>query len=62
MQKFIARSNVQHFEKLLANETDEARRRFLEKMLSEERAKLDDLMGAGGLSAAPQHDASSEQQ
>ena len=43
MQKFIARSNVEHFKKLIANEIDETKRSLLERMLDEEQARLDGL-------------------
>ena len=36
----IARLNIQHFRKLLAQETDDAKRRVLLGLLAEEEAKL----------------------
>jgi hypothetical protein len=36
----VARLNIEHFRKLLAEETDEAKRRTLLRLLAEEEAKL----------------------
>jgi len=40
MDKAIARLNIEHYQKLLAAETDEARRETLRRLLAEEQAKL----------------------
>ena len=40
MDKAIARLNIEHYRKLLANERDEIRRQALQRLLAEEEAKL----------------------
>jgi hypothetical protein len=40
MQQFIARQNIEHFEKLIEHESDPEQRRRLEQLMSEERQKL----------------------
>jgi hypothetical protein len=40
MDKSIARLNIEHHRRLLARETDEARRQKIERLLAEEQAKL----------------------
>lgn len=40
MDKGIARLNIDHYRKLLATESDETKRRTLQKLLAEEEAKL----------------------
>ncbi len=40
MDRSIARLNIEHFRGLLAEETDEARRKTLLGLLAEEEAKL----------------------
>jgi hypothetical protein len=41
MDKTVARLNIEHYRKLLlANETDETRRRAIVRQLAEEEAKL----------------------
>ena len=40
MDKAIARLNIEHYRKLLANEMDEARRQTITRLLAEEEAKL----------------------
>jgi hypothetical protein len=40
MDKFVARANIAHYRKLLAKETDEAKREMLARLLAEEEAKL----------------------
>ena len=40
IDRFVARLNVEHFEKLLIKETDEAKRRFLRNLLAAEEGKL----------------------
>lgn len=42
MDRTIARLNIEHFRRLLAEETDEARRQTLLRLLAEEEAKLSD--------------------
>jgi hypothetical protein len=38
--RFVARLNIEHFQRKLAEETDEAKRRILKELLAEEEAKL----------------------
>ncbi len=45
MDKSVARLNIEHFRKLLARETDEAKREVLQRLLAEEEAKLRSLAG-----------------
>ena len=40
MDRSVARLNVEHYRRLLANETDESRRQTLTRLLAEEEAKL----------------------
>ena len=40
MDRAVARLNIEHYRKLLATETDEARRQTLLRLLAEEEAKL----------------------
>ena len=40
MDKAIARLNIEHYRKLLANEIDETRRQQIVRLLAEEEAKL----------------------
>jgi hypothetical protein len=40
MDKAVARYNIEHYRKLLANETDEARRQAIARLLAEEEGKL----------------------
>ena len=40
MDKAIARLNIEHYRKLLANETDETRRQMIVRLLAEEEARL----------------------
>lgn len=42
MDRSIARLNVEHLRRLLATETDETRRKTLQRLLAEEEAKLVD--------------------
>ncbi len=46
MDKAVARLNIEHYHKLLATETDEAKRKTLNLLLAEEEAKLAALMDA----------------
>ena len=41
MDSSVARLNIEHYRRLLARETDEARRQHLLRLLAEENAKLD---------------------
>lgn len=43
MDKFVARANIDHYRKLLAKETDPAKREALMRFLAEEEAKLRSL-------------------
>lgn len=40
MDRTVARLNIEHFRRLLAEETDESRRRALQHLLVQEEAKL----------------------
>jgi hypothetical protein len=40
IDKFVARANIEHFQKKLAEETDEAKRKTLRTLLAEEEVKL----------------------
>jgi hypothetical protein len=40
MDKFVAKANIEHFRRKLAQETDEAKRQVLARLLAEEEAKL----------------------
>lgn len=42
MDRRVARLNIEHFRRLLAEETDETRRLLLLRLLAEEEAKLTD--------------------
>jgi hypothetical protein len=46
MEETVARLNIEHYRKLLAEEKDETKRRTLHSLLAEEEAKLAALMGA----------------
>jgi len=48
VDKFVARVNIVHFRKQLAEESDEAKRTMLVRLLAEEEAKL------AGLATGPQ--------
>jgi hypothetical protein len=41
MDRTVARLNVEHYRRLLANEPDETRRQTLVRLLAEEEAKID---------------------
>ena len=43
MDKTVARFNIEHYRKLLANEMDETRRQMIARLLAEEEAKLSAL-------------------
>ena len=40
MDEFIAKANIEHFKLLLKTETDEKKRRVLERLLADEELKL----------------------
>ncbi len=40
MDRTVARLNIEHYRRLLATETDESKRKMLQKLLAEEEAKL----------------------
>ncbi|MEJ2377890.1 MAG: hypothetical protein P8Y71_21695 [Pseudolabrys sp.] len=40
MDRTVARLNIEHYRRLLANETDEQRRQTIQRLLAEEEAKL----------------------
>ena len=40
MNKSVARFNIEHFRKLLADESDETRQQMIARLLAEEEAKL----------------------
>ncbi len=40
MDTFVARANIEHYRRLLAKETDEAKREALSRLLADEEAKL----------------------
>jgi len=42
MDRTVAQLNIEHFRRLLAQETDETRRATLQRLLAEEEAKLAD--------------------
>lgn len=43
MDRTVARLNIEHFRKLLAEETDESKRQSILRLLAEEEAKLASL-------------------
>ena len=40
MREYVARLNIQHFQRQLAQKTDEVKREMLRRLLGEEQAKL----------------------
>jgi hypothetical protein len=44
MDETIARLNIEHFQRKLAEERDEAKRRTLRQLLAEEEAKLAEIL------------------
>ena len=46
MDRAVAHLNIEHYRRLLAEETDEARRQTILQLLAEEEAKLTDLQPA----------------
>jgi hypothetical protein len=47
VDRTVAHMNVEHYRRLLAGETDEARRQVLLRLLAEEEAKINDGKTAG---------------
>jgi len=45
MDKTVTLLNIEHYRKLLANETDDTRRQAIARLLAEEEAKLARLEG-----------------
>jgi hypothetical protein len=43
MKRTVARLNIEHYQRLLATETDETKRQTLMRLLAEEEAKLRSL-------------------
>ncbi len=43
MDRTVARLNIEHYHKLLAQETDEGKRQMILRLLAEEEAKLNSL-------------------
>jgi hypothetical protein len=41
MDRTVARLNIEHCRRLLAKETDQSSRQILERLLAEEKSKLD---------------------
>ena len=46
MDRTVARLNIDHYRRLLAEEKDEAKRKTLQKLLAEEEAKLAGAQGS----------------
>ncbi|MBJ7403389.1 MAG: hypothetical protein JHD07_08865 [Bradyrhizobium sp.] len=42
--EFVARANIEHYRRLLQTEEDDAKRATIERLLSEEEQKLQDLI------------------
>ena len=47
-EKFVHRKNIEHFRKLLAESSDPTSRAMIQKLLDEETAKDEILVGDGG--------------
>ena len=47
MDRSVAHLNIEHYRRLLAVETDEARRQVLQRLLAEEEAKISDSKTPG---------------
>jgi hypothetical protein len=45
VDRTVAKLNIEHYRRLLAEETDAARRQTLQRLLAEEEAKLADQAG-----------------
>lgn len=52
MDKFVAKLNIEHFKKLLATETDEAKRQTLLNLLTAEEDKLAKIVLAAAKKAS----------
>jgi len=48
MEKTIARLNIQHYRRLVSEETDENKKQTLFRLLAEEEAKLKGLLDGSG--------------
>lgn len=55
MDEFIAKLNIEHFQKKLATETDQTVRKTLLTLLAEEEAKLAKIMAAAAKKASDKH-------
>ena len=53
MDRTVARLNIEHYQRLLAQETDENRRLMLQRLLAEEEAKLRDVNPSATKSRSP---------
>ena len=53
MDRTIAHLNIERYRRMLAEETDESRRRMLQRLLAEEEAKLAALDRPGGQRPEP---------
>ena len=53
MDRTVAHYNIEHYRRLLAQETDETRRQMLLRLLAEEEAKLAAKGPAEGKDGAP---------
>lgn len=56
MDETIAKLNIKHFRKLLAEETDESKRQTLRKLIAEEEAKLASLGNSPATGKDRHHD------
>jgi hypothetical protein len=45
MDRTVARLNIEHYRRLLETETDEAKRQIIVRLLAEEEAKLEGILG-----------------
>jgi hypothetical protein len=46
MREYVARLNIQHFQRQLAQETDEVKREMLRRLLGEEQDRLAAILAA----------------
>jgi hypothetical protein len=49
LDKFVARLNIEHLQRKMADETDDAKRQLLARLLAEEEAKLAALKASKGV-------------
>ena len=56
MDRFVIRQNIERYAALLQREPDEGRRRMLERLLAEERAKLEQFEKPGDAEAGKDAD------